>query len=122
MAKKAQNSLETAKEFASILLYEVTGGKLGEASATSMNIEFSDKRALLDSLIKLGTLELREEKSKEGEGLSAFDIIKQEKDKANGGKKDKRGTTEYTAAKFAELGNSSRANSSSDTDDGDDLV
>ncbi len=89
--KKSKNSLDKAKEFADILLFKATGGAMGIPCEAANNINFIEARALLDSIIKIHALELKNMENDEDEE-SAFDIIKRES--KNGSKKIKSGSFE----------------------------
>jgi hypothetical protein len=81
MARKRNASLEKVKKYSDFLLYEATGGTMGkplERKADIPNdIEFSDKRSLLESLLKIAQLEAKDkEENDTGEG--EFDRIRNE--------------------------------------------
>lgn len=80
MAKRPKKkALNTAEAFANYLLYTATGGNLGEKPEKEFKNEgatFGELRGLLDSLIKIASLE-RESEADE-EAPSGFDAIKRQ--------------------------------------------
>lgn len=85
MAKRPKKkALMTAEKFANYLLYQATGGNLGEKPEreySNSNATFGELRGLLDSLIKIATLERENEENEETP--SGFDAIKREIAKRN---------------------------------------
>lgn len=77
MAKRRsrKDSLTSARKYAEILLYEASGGSMGKApdSLKTTEMTFGEKRGLLDSLIKIATLEHKVTPESDESG---FDIIK----------------------------------------------
>lgn len=100
--KRSALSLSKAKRYADFLLYEITGGNLGvkpENLITNSTATFAEKRGLLDSLVKIASLEQKD--TDDGPEVSGMDLIRKQmaKDKENGsgtvrGRRDTRGTAE----------------------------
>lgn len=85
MARKRNAlSLSKAKRFADLLLYEASGGTIGlKPEKLTDTMTFGEKRGLLDSLIKIASLE-----QKDGDGEpseSGLEMIKKQmaKDREN---------------------------------------
>lgn len=79
MAKRKKSTLPDAQKFAQLLLYQATGGSMGKApeNQSQENIAtFGEKKALLDTLLRV--VEMERKDLVENEELSAFDIIKKE--------------------------------------------
>lgn len=79
MSKRRPIALDKAKRYSDFLLYQATGGTMGAAPVAMLEgkdaegLTFGEKRSLLDSLIKIATLESKQE----DEGVeSGFDMIK----------------------------------------------
>lgn len=109
--KKKNNALDTAKELADILLYKATGGAMGTpCKVENGESNFAEMRSLLESIIKIRSLELKGGDDEEDEP-SAFDII--QKEVKNGGKKAKRGSFEAASERLAEIKRAEDARNSS---------
>lgn len=80
MARKRSATLDKARKYSDFLLYTATGGTMGKPFVRKESIpddmDFADKRSLLDSLIKIAILESKEKGADEGEG--EFDRIRRE--------------------------------------------
>lgn len=78
MAKRPKKkALNTAERYAELLLYIVSGGNLGtkpEKEIVNSTATFGEMRGLLDSLIKIATLE--KESEADDEGPSGLDILR----------------------------------------------
>lgn len=83
MARKRNTlSLSKAKRYSDLLLYEATGGTIGTApSGKSETMTFGEKRGLLDSLIKIASLEQRDVDDNPEE--SGMDLIRKQIAKRN---------------------------------------
>lgn len=84
MAKNRRNTkdaLKKAKLYSDILLFEATGGTMGSAliedAKPREGMTFAEKRGLLDSLIKIASLD---HKVNPEEEESVFDTMKRAKD------------------------------------------
>lgn len=77
MAKRrSKDTLVLARKYSELLLYESTGGTMGKPPSEVPNgntLTFGEKRGLLDSLIKIATLEQRFQPETEESG---FDLIR----------------------------------------------
>lgn len=94
MAKK-RNSLSTAKQYSKLLLYQATGGKMGnKPEKDDGTMTFAEKRGLLDSLVKIALLEQKD--ADDGPEESGMDLIRKQmaKDKENDSGKS-RGTRDF---------------------------
>lgn len=80
MARKKNSALEKAKKYSDFLLYTATGGTMGKPFVRKENIpdemDFADKRSLLESLLKIAQLEAKDKSEDDGEG--EFDRIRRE--------------------------------------------
>lgn len=88
MSKRSKNpTLSKARKYSDYLLHMATGGSMGKEFEKKEGFEdktdFADKRGLLDSLIKIATLESKEKAEDEPE--STFDRIRSN---AHGGQTD----------------------------------
>lgn len=100
MARKRREpeSLINAKKYSEFLLWEATGGALGTEPAlvnTNENITFAEKRGLLDSILKIATIDRKEQDDDPGESL--FDTMRR-KNQDNGSKTPKRARNSGAAA------------------------
>lgn len=93
MAKKKHKSyLDKAKDLADVLLYKTSGGALGTPPAPGQElVSFAEMKGLLDMMLRIHALELKETNADEDEP-SAFEII--QKEAKNGSKKVKSGSSE----------------------------
>jgi hypothetical protein len=96
MAQKRKSQvLNDAKKYYKLLLYEASGGTLGSAPEGVMkgtNATFSEKRGLLDSIIKVAQLE---DKANEGDDQpSGLDMIRKQLNgnRTDRGRRDNGGT------------------------------
>lgn len=75
-SKKPQTLID-AKKYYKLLLYEASAGNLGtkpEYDTKNETMTFSEKRGLLDSIIKISQLEVKSSENDEVE--SGFDLIR----------------------------------------------
>lgn len=93
MVKKRnkKDTLTLAKNYAEFLLYQATGGSMGKEPKTvdgekaAETATFAEKRGLLDSLIKISSLE---RKDTDGEDESIFEALRSKaSDSAKSGSK-----------------------------------
>lgn len=96
--KRNAVSITKAKKFADLLLYEASGGTIGtkpEGNAEAMT--FGERRGLLDSLIKIASLEQKD--ADDGPEVSGMDLIRKQmaKEKENGSRAG-RGTRDIGGA------------------------
>lgn len=82
--KRNSASIFKAKKFADLLLYEASGGTIGTKSVGNAEaMTFGERRGLLDSLIKIASLEQKD--AEDGPEVSGLELIKKQmaKDKEN---------------------------------------
>ena len=90
MARKSSRALKDAQQFYRLLLYQASGGTIGKAPEKKMpndSITFGEKRALLDSIVKISEIERKSESDKEP--VSGLDLIRKNLDAS--GKNGSRG-------------------------------
>lgn len=78
MAKRRKKGPSIVKQFSDLLLYEITGGNMGTAPKTEIKSEvatFGEKRAFLDTLIKIAVLEKKDDDDDQEGGFET--ILKQ---------------------------------------------
>lgn len=72
--KKKKSSLDTARRYSELLLYQASGGSMGKAPAKMSTGEesmtFGEKKGLLDSLIKIALLENKIEEPEDDSGFA----------------------------------------------------
>ncbi len=91
---KKRNLLSQSERYAEYLLFEATGGTMGrepkkteEVNSNVSTLDFNDKRAFLDTLIKLVSIKNKVDPEDESSGIEDF------KEMLNGSGKTKRGAS-----------------------------
>lgn len=101
MRKRNSGALRDAQKLYKLLLYEVSGGTLGQAPDSKLfenqNITFGDKNKVLDNIIKISEIERRN--AADTEDMSGFDLIRSKINAGNtsGNGRNSRRSTEDSA-------------------------
>jgi hypothetical protein len=119
MARSRRDTLGKARLYSDLLLYQATGGAIGKAPKGDIKepegITFGEKRGLLDSLIKIATMESKVEEPPE----SPFELMRRN----TNGSKTTNNERNYGGESSGEDGNDESADSDdSETNPGEDLT